>query len=85
LRWKCHLFQDPTSGKVEAKMESPSTENKPEGEKTDSASKVDTPKKEADNTKEGSPSAAPKPVHLALHNHDEQIYQNMLVQLNEVL
>jgi len=53
--------QDPTSGKVEAKMESPSTENKPEGEKTDSASKVDTPKKEADNTKEGSPSAAPKP------------------------
>lgn len=51
--------QDPTSGKVEAKMESPSTENKPEGEKTDSASKGDNPKKEADNSKEGSP-AAPK-------------------------
>lgn len=54
--------QDPTNGKVEAKME-PSTEDKSEGEKSDPASKGDASKKEADNTKDGNPPAAPpKPV-----------------------
>lgn len=71
--------QDPTSGKVEAKMESPSTENKPEGEKTDSASKGDTPKKEADNTKEGGPAAAPKPEVLPDNDFEKRIRPEVIL------
>ncbi|KAH9313715.1 hypothetical protein KI387_022342 [Taxus chinensis] len=64
-----HVSEDPTNGKAEAKME-PSTENKPEGEKSDAASKGDASKKEAD--KDGNPPAAPPKPEVVPDNDFEK-------------
>eukprot|EP01018_Ginkgo_biloba_P036822 Gb_28174 [translate_table: standard] len=62
--------QESTSGKVEAKAETPGSEIKSEGEKTDS--KGDTPKKDSDNAKEGNASAAPPKPEVAPDNDFEK-------------